>query len=275
MQVSERREQQRLIGCLLKELERQVIAPGNLIRLRLYLHYHIQDINFVWFKLASVIDTSVAFGRVRRFHDERSWLYLSSTPISQVENVYNVKSPIRRQWEQTAHMSGHWWEDIIRDAFQQNGYHVEPKEVRIPLQGDPDVDSVEIDVFVCKPLPLGITVKNKLSDVYYDPSLIQIKSDDHIDIDRHFNACQQNQIIPILIAPQIDNSFYHYQKSYQGLFFRTLFQFLPSDSAPLCVEIRNHFRFAHVTAISAPPPRLLDWIKQIPRFLQLSQSKSQ
>jgi hypothetical protein len=114
-----------------------------------------------------------------------------------------------------------------------------------------------------------VECKNKLSDVYYSPTVLSKPNDDHKQIKRHFEVCSSADLIPVLKAPMIDRSFFSFAPEHGGYAFRMLHQTYPDDVPDLGAQVRETFRFGHLIPASenAIPANLLRWVQALPAWV--------
>jgi len=254
---------------LITEVSRQTVVPFRVARLRLYYYYHINHIDFVWLSIYRALHIAIDTGKLIEYHLNKKWYHLPGADSSTLNSLYSRRKPIYDHWMNVAYRSGKWFEDIVRDAFRQKHYVVADKPVTFSWQSNKDTTSIEVDVFTSSPHKIGISLKNKLSEMYIAPDIIDKyhRSEDHLKIDNLFQSSSSLDFTPVLFAPLIDNSFYGYQAKYKGLFCRYLFQYVPIQHKDLCDAIRQDFRFSQVRAIDSPPSYILNWVSGIPSFL--------
>jgi len=262
-------EYKRMLGVVRLELERQIVAPDKVVKLRCWLYYKvIEDITLRWIKLRTVIDQAIDSGEIRR---HRRWLTLAEFDEREVDKVYKEKKWIEEKWGSVAERTGHWFEKKMRDAFEEEGWTVGDKSQVYRWKGK----KVEIDVYCSSPVRLGGEVKNESSDVYHAPTAIESsrRNEAHEKIIEKFEFCKENGITPILLASFIDKSFGGFAHNYRGLYIQTLFQFFPMQQQGLVnaikeKDLREGFRFGNVRTIERIPDHVRRLIRAIPDELK-------
>jgi len=263
-----RYEYRRMLGIIRKELSKQIIAPVKVLRLRCWLYYKvIEDISIRWIKLRSVIEEAVNEGEIAIY---KNWLTLKEFDEEEIKRVYELKKRIEEKWGSVAGHVGHWFEGLVGDAFQDEGYVVSEKAT-FKWNGK----NIEIDVYCLGPVQLAVEVKNKSSDVFCAPTIIAPfrRNEDHEQILDMFKFCKEKSIIPILMASFVDKSFQGFAAKYKGLYIQTLFQFFPEKYEELVNRIKEKdfnkgFYFGNVRAGDSIAEHVRERIKAIPRELK-------
>lgn len=261
-------EYKRMLGVIRKELRKQVVAPIKITRLRCWLYYKvIEDISIRWIKLRATIDEAIEEGDISTYEN---WLTLREFDESEIKRVYKVKKAIEEKWGSASQNVGYWFEDLVGDTFKEEG-HTISKKVKFKWNNE----QIEIDIYCLDKIKLAVEVKNKSSDVFHAPTIIEDsrRNDDHEQILSMFEFCKKRGIIPILIASFIDKSFQGFANEYKGLYIQTLFQFFPEKYKNLVDKIKENnfskgFRFGNVRAVSRTPIHVRKRIKAIPNELK-------
>ena len=179
---------------------------------------------------------------------------------------FEKREGIYTNWVNQSQKLGYYAEKLFQDAFLDAGYSVQKVTFRVPA-GVSDVLSghVEIDAYCVKGRwHLGVQVKNITSDVFIDPSKIRRPTEIYKKIVRQFEFCSRNGIIPILIAPFIDGSFYCFDDRHKGLHCQTFLQLFNPENRALCDAIRNVLKFGNVKVVKELPIHIQSWIERIP-----------
>lgn len=238
-----------------------------MIKLRCWLYYKViaNEISIRWIKLETAINEALNRGDITRY---KKWLTLKEFGQKEIEIVYEQKKSIEDMWGSVAETTGFWFEKIVRDAFRKEGWKTLDKAASFKWNGN----KMEIDVYCSSgPVRLGVEVKNKSSDVFHSPTIInpKFRNDDHTQILEMFKFCKNDGITPVLMASFIDKSFQGFAYKYKGLYLQTLFQFFKEKNSNLVDQIKNSdfkkgFHFGNVKAISIIPEHLRYRIRAIP-----------
>lgn len=237
-----------------------------MIKLRCWLYYKViaNEISIRWIKLETAINEALKRGDITRYE---KWLTLKEFGQEEIKIVYEQKKRIGDMWSSIAATTGYWFEEIVRDAFQEEGWEVLKKAASFNWDGQ----EIEIDVYCLAPVHLGVEVKNKSSDVYHSPTIIHpdFRNDDHEQILKMFKFCKNRGITPVLMASFIDKSFQGFAYKYKGLYLQTLFQFFKKKNSSLVNQIKKSdfkkgFYFGNVKAINRIPEYLRLHIRAIP-----------
>ena len=258
-------EYRRMLGIVRKELSKQIVAPIKIIRLRCWLYYKvIEDISIRWIKLRAVIYEAIDKGDIVTY---KKWLTLSEFDESEIKRVYKVKKAIEENWGSVAQKVGYWFEELIGNTFRDEGYTVSRK-----VKFKYDNKEIELDVYCPGQIQLAVEVKNKSSDVFHAPTIIEAsrRNEDHKQILSMFEFCKERGIFPILIASFVDKSFQGFAANYKGIYIQTLFQFFPEKNKYKELENKikerdfsKGFYFGNIRAISKTPNHVRKRIKAI------------
>jgi hypothetical protein len=170
------------------------------------------------------------------------------------------------EWNLKSQSLGIYAEELFRRAFADAGYLVR-KELFEVIHGleDPRMGQVEIDAYCVKDaLRLGVQVKNVTSEVFIDPNKIRRPSEIYLKLIRQFDYCSRNGIVPILISPFIEGSFYCFDDQHGGLHCQTYLQLFNPENETLCRQIKEILRFGNVRVVEEVPSHITRWIDKIP-----------
>lgn len=268
-------EYRTMLAAVCFEVEKQIVASEKVVRLRCWLYYDmmrsveynekIRPITMRWIKLRDVIKKAIEEGEIRRYR--KSWLTSNKFDRDEVARVYRKKKAISDKWGSVAEHTGYWFEGIVRDAFEEEGWGVGDKKQVFRWKRR----KIEIDVYCSSPLHLGVEVKNESSDVFHAPTAIspEHRNEDHEKILEKFEFCKQNGITPVLLASFVDKSFGGFVSNYKGLYIQTLFQFFPVEQEDLVNAIkekdfRKGFGFGNVRTVASIPDHVRQHIRAIP-----------
>jgi hypothetical protein len=240
----------------------------RVLRLRTCLYLKIP-----WIETANMI-------RYMKFNDiicdvpgVRSWLtipeYLENGQIVDgLRDEFEIRKLIYDDWNEKSQSLGLYAEELVRTAFREAGYAV-GKEVFQVFRGFDNfgVGQVEIDAYCVKDdLRLGVQVKNVTSEVFIDPNKIGRPTEIYSELMRQFDYCSRNGIVPILISPFIEGSFYCFDDQHGGLHCQTYLQLFNPEDETLCTEIKEILRFGNVRVVNELPPNVTRWIANIPQM---------
>jgi hypothetical protein len=256
---------------LTRELQRQIAAPQNLVRLRLYLYSNIDGhanqgkVELFWIKFPALLDQALAEGRVIRLPQDEAWLTFPDT-LDDARLLYPTKSKLYTRWKELTGTAGAHLETLVRQALIAAHYTVGPKATTFHWNGE----SIELDAFTLGPLRLAIEAKNKFSEVYYSPAVSGYVTDDLEQIERMFAFSSSNNMIPVLVASLVDRTFYSFQDPYQRLHCCLKFQLFPDKAKwrQLCHDIREQLLVGNVQPWADPPPWMQRWFDSIPSYYQ-------
>ena len=258
---------------LIRELQRQVVAHRNLIRLRLYLYSNIDGhakagkVELFWIKYRALLREAVAEGRVELFPDDKDWFILPGT-LGKAREVYPEKSEVYYRWRELAGNLnvGQHLEKLIRESLRRTGYKVADKAVTVEWNNH----KLELDVTTFGPLKLAVEAKNVFSEVYHSPDVLRYEgiTDDLKQIQNIFQFCSVNGIIPILAASLVDRTFYGFQHKHKGLHYCIRFQVFPPGGKwqEICDKVREHLRLGNVQVWEEPPPHMQRWFNSLATY---------
>lgn len=260
-------EYHRMLGVIRLELQKQIVAPVKVVRLRCWLYYKvIEDISMRWIKLRAVVEKAAERGDIGRY---KNWLTLGEFNEDRIKSVYELKKEIEEKWGSVTGHIGHWFEDLVGDVFKEEGYVVGKRAI-FGWNGE----KIEIDVYCLGRVNLAVEVKNKSSEVFHAPTLIDVsrRNEDHQRILEMFGFCREHNLIPVLLASFIDKSFQGFAAEYKGVYIQTLFQFFQRDYEWLVDRIRERdfrkgFYFGNVRAVDQIPDHVRERIRAIPSEL--------
>jgi hypothetical protein len=86
-------------------------------------------------------------------------------------------------------------------------------------------------------------------------------------IRHHFSAMHSLGLTPMLAAPYIDPSFYHFQTQFDGVHARYLYQVFDPHDAGIAQSIKEVFRIGHVWAEHDPPNALVQFVRRLPQII--------
>lgn len=266
------------------ELQRRTITNLRVLRLKLVyyarLPYRLQNKDLIWIRTWDRLQDLLGAGDVIQVgKDGEQWVYLSTTPEAEALALLDQKHEVMLRWNQASYDFGKPFEHMIRQAFRESGYAVADGPVTIETLVNGVRERVEIDVYTTEPFHIFGTCKNVLSEVILPPNFVPGTPSKVIkNINRDFKAAGDNDMIPILFAPAVDDSFYRFARAHDGLFWRSHHHYLycprggrrdAAEATQLANDIKRTFAFGHVKAVHAPPPKLLEWISSIPEKLYL------
>jgi len=250
---------------LKRELKKQVVAPRNVLRLRLYLYSNIdghppRKVELFWIKFDALLQAAVEEGEVVAFPQDYHW-YLSPDSLDQATELYPRKKEVYENWMGSTGSAGYHLDDLVRQALRRAGYTVADRAVAFRWNND----SIELDAFASSPLQLGIQAKNKFSETYHHPDVSKYMTDDLRQIKKTFDFCSAKGIIPVLVASLVDRTFYSFQHDYKGLHCCLKFQFFRGAKRNLCETVRRVFLIGNIQAWDEPPPWMQRWFDTIPQ----------
>jgi len=221
-----------------------------------------------------MFDYCLQSGRLREIRRENGWMappkYLdgSGEVRGMYYDIFERKKKVHDEWVDMSQKLGYFAEEIIREALRDEGYVTQQMTFQVSDDFfDDGSRHVQIDAYCLSPeLNLGVEVKNVTSDVYINPDIIKRPNDDYKQLIKRFHFCTTYKIVPILVAPFIDGSFYVFNDMHKGLLCRTLNQWFSSDMDVLSDEISREFNFGNIEAISEAPDRVKRWISRIPKM---------
>jgi len=262
-------EYRRMLGIIRREIRKQIVAPIKVVRLRCWVYYKvIEDISIRWIKLRSVIEEAVNKGEITTY---KNWLTLKEFGEEKIKRTYELKKRIEERWGSITEHVGYWFEGLIRDTFREEGYVVDSKAAKFRWDGE----EIEIDVYCVGPIHLAAEVKNKSSDVFHAPTIIEEnrRNEDHEQILNMFEFCKKKGITPVLMASFVDKSFQGFAARYKGLYIQTLFQFFPKKYEDLVNKIKESnfnkgFYFGNVRVVDSIPDHARKRIRAIPNELK-------
>jgi hypothetical protein len=262
---------------MLKEARKQVVCHERVLKLRLYYYYNLRGrVDSLWMELHDAIGEAVDEGSLHRHSADKGWVYCDGCAPGEVAEAYERKAGVYSRWSH--HDGGPHLEKLVREAFRQAGYVVVSGGSRVNWRDEEGAsEDYQLDVHTLAPLRLGIECKNKLSDVYISPDILSRPNDDHKQLARHFRLCHGWGLIPVLVAPLIDASFFGFIQPFDGLACRLLFQYLPTSNEELCKDVRREFLIGHVVTASEddPPPNLVRWARRVPGILEGRSARDQ
>ena len=240
----------------------------RVLRLRAYLYVHIP-----WIETSDMIDYLLGSGILCSVSGNEGWLTLPEHMDVNGEfrgdhqREFERRKEICDAWRDASQTLGYHAEEIIRKEFVDAGYAVQKVTFKLPARIPSVERHIEIDAFCLKDKwHLGVEVKNVTSDVFLDPDKIRRKTAIYRAIDRHFDFCSTSNIIPVLIAPFIDGSFYCLDDRHKGLHCQTLLQFFNPENEELCNQIKEVLKFGNVRVVEEAPGNVKRWIRRIPQM---------
>lgn len=249
------------IDSIIQWFPKEVVISKRLLRLRTCVYLKIP-----WIETNDMIDYLITRGIVREVKDNQIWLappeYLDG--VGQLGDEYveefRRKKNVYDRWNAETATAGYYAEKIVKDAFVDAGYSAQK------IVFDSSDGKVEIDAYCMKEKwHLGVQVKNITSDVIINPGFVKVKSDLYKVLVRQFDFCSNQRIVPILMAPFIESSFYVFDDMHRGLHDQTLLQFFPPGKEDLCKDIREILHFGNVRTVAEIPQYIREWISRIPQ----------
>ena len=255
------------IDAILRWFDKEITIPKRVLRLRASLYIKIP-----WIDTKDMVEYLLRRGLLREVKDNELWLALPKYLDGEgqireaYEEEFRVKREIYNKWNEAASSAGYYVEDIFKEAFMDAGYSCQKVVFDCPDGVLPDSSrKVEIDIFCVKEeWHLGVQVKNVTSDIFVNPNIIKRPSERYESLVREFTFCSRNRIIPILIAPFIEGSFYVFDDLHKGLHCRTYFQILKPEHESLKNEIKGVLRFGNIRCLSEVTQHIRYWISRIP-----------
>lgn len=234
--------------AVLNELEKQIICPGSVLKLRIVLHYNLDE-EYLWSKVHYAIKSLIEKDGIIRY---RKWLTLKIYEKEKyIDELYQIKQNVRKRWITAASKGGYYFEKLVKGYFDDRGIETRPKTIEW------NGKKIRIDLFNPR---FAIEVKNVFSDMFYNPETTKKQNEDHKQIRRFFDYCYNTNITPILISPLIDNSFYKFSKEHNGLFCRTFTQIIKPEEEKLVEEIKDNFLIGNVRAVQKLPDEIAEWL---------------
>lgn len=179
--------------------------------------------------------------------------------------VYNQKKSMYNEWMAITEESGYYAEQVYKTAFEKAGYKVEQGK-HFPIT-DEYQDHIQIDL-LCRNtdlnLELGVQVKNTVGEVFHNPFMFKKKSRIYYQLQKQFTYCFNKGIIPILIAPFINRSFYGFSNRYLGLHCQTYLQIIDPKYSKIADNIHNSLHFGSIRATQTAPKKVEQWVSKIP-----------
>jgi hypothetical protein len=212
---------------------------ARVLRLRTCLYLKIP-----WIETANMISYMKFNDLICDVPEVRSWLtipeYLDNNGhfIDEVKDEFEIRKLVYDEWNEKSQSLGIYAEELVRRAFAEAGYSVR-KAIFEVIHGleDRRMGQIEIDAYCVKEsLRLGVQVKNVTSEVFIDPNKIRRPTEIYLELIRQFDYCSRNGIVPILISPFIEGSFYCFDDKYGGLHCQTLLQLFNPENETLCTE---------------------------------------
>ena len=250
-----------------------------MIRLRVYYYYNLSRANFLWTAIYGALRDAREEGLLVEYPpgaEDHVWIRLPETDLQIVDDSYLEKMPIWDRYVFAAGASGTFLEQLLRLALRDESYAVAPTPTVFTWNELGALQELEVDVLTLYPHRLGITVKNKLSEVYSDPMSLKRQNEEAEEIQRHFEHAAQWDLVPVLVAPLIDGSFYLLQDAYEGLQGQFLFQFLRPEYADLAADVRRLFRFGHIVVPASEtevPEVIRRWVRRIPVLIERARER--
>ena len=239
----------------MRELWRQIIAPERIIKLRMCLYSGLKS-DCLWSNIHYLIKQLKDEGIIRTY---QGWLYseatLSEYGMEYIKAEYSRKYEVYRRWNSIALRGGHLLEGLVREYLNSEGVDVIQQIVR--LNGR----EIKIDAY-SSTNKFAMEIKNKFSDAFVNPEAINYPNQDHQQLIELFKYCKRRGFTPILIAPLIDDSFYHFVRRYNGLCCRTFVQVVDADEAELVKEINKEFEIYNVKATNRLPNHIAKWLNE-------------
>jgi hypothetical protein len=243
----------------------EIITCKTVLRLRSYLRLHVG-----WFSTSALWNY---LARNRGFclvPGNSQWIthedYVGSDGklLDEYQEVFDQKKQIHDAWVNASIDLGFYAERIYLEAFNKAGYS--PKKVELPISPGSE-EKVEIDVLGAKDnCQIGAQVKNVISEVFHNPGMVRSAPAIYQEITQQFECCSNYGIIPILIAPFINGSFYCFTKKYNGLHCQTYLQLFDPGHESLCNAIKKTLKFGNVRTVTEAPDNVVDWISRIPKM---------
>ena len=88
--------------------------------------------------------------------------------------------------------------------------------------------------------------KNVTSDVFIDPDKIERPTEIYWKLRGSFQFCSKTRVIPILIVPFIDGSFYCFDDKHKGLHCQTYLQLFNPENDDLRRAVKELLKFGNV-----------------------------
>lgn len=180
-----------------------------------------------------------------------TWLYLPGTDDSVLEERFKQNSSTYDSWLKESKPIGYHAQSVVRSLLDFKSFRQTKNPPTFYLASGQEVVP---DAYTLTPIHAAFEVKNGLSDVWSDPRPIRNPSQDYQQILNHFQMCKQNRLIPGLIAPKLDPTFYDFAKDNNGLCFEFGFQIFHPDLVPLRDEICSNLGFCNIVVASEEPP---------------------
>lgn len=245
----------------------EITISKRVLRLRACLYLKIR-----WVDTINIVNQLLGEGRLREVKDNKHWLappqYLDGAAQfrEKYRDEFEKKKDVYDRWVRASSSAGYYAEELVKDAFIDVGYSAKKVLFQCPEGFFPDFSrEVEIDVFCVKSKwHLGVQVKNVTSDVFINPGIIERPSKLYRFLMNEFDFCSRNRIIPVLIAPFVDSSFYVFNDQHKGLHCQTFLQLFEPEKEGLCNEVKDILHFGNLKSVSELPGHVKDWIKRIP-----------
>ena len=85
----------------------------------------------------------------------------------------------------------------------------------------------------------------------------------HRQIEKEFKIGHGAGMIPILVAPFVDSSFYLCCDKYKGLYCQTYLQLLPVGEEELKLKVKENLGFGNLRVVSTVPDNLVRWVSRV------------
>jgi hypothetical protein len=241
---------------LLLDLEDKLFLQRRIFRLRAYVYYKIP-----WMTSYDIMRRLIGEGDAVEIPG--SWLVhpgaveRGTTIKDEYMESFARKNNVVDEWNKKSNAIGHHGETIIGDAFRDAGYVVTRNAMLEHSSG-----KLQVDV-LCKKeglLPLSVEVKNILSEVILDPVIVGKPSALYSQIKEEFEIGSSKGMIPVLVAPFVDRSFYVSCDRHRGLFCQTYLQLLPPGEEELRDKVKQELHFGNLRVVSKAPENVVRWI---------------
>ena len=250
-------------------INEQTTICKRVLRLRSYAYLKIPwfTTSTIWdYLLRSVSDYCVIPGNPQ-WITNKDYLGSDGKLLEPRNSVFVNKKQIYDKWVKVSLDQGYYAQKIYAKSFDDANYTVQ-ENLKIPLTADSE-EKTEIDIYAFKDdLHLGAQVKNITSEVFTDPKEIRYPSKIYKDLTKQFDCCLGKDIVPILIAPFIDNRFYNFTKRYHGLHCQTFLELFSPENFNLCYAVKDTLKFGNVKVVDEATQRVKEWIDRIPKMLK-------
>jgi hypothetical protein len=247
-------------------ITRESVICKRVFRLRSYAYLKIPWFNtsLMWNYLSSGDSGFSLVPNDAQWITRADYLDADGNLAGKHKEIFENKKRIYEQWVQASLPLGYYAEEIYRQAFSKAGYFV--KKRRLPFSAATK-EKLELDAYcVNEKLRLGVQIKNVSSEVFTDPETAGYTSLVYRRLEKQFEYCLQNDIVPILIAPFIDKRFYNFSKRYRGLHCQTYLSLFSPKYSDLYYSVKETLKFGNIKVVTEATNRVKEWIEKIPQM---------